>query len=200
MSKRMVDQANGRCRPRRRPFFPSFREIYRDHMDRHWPGVEQEGAWFGNRQSLSEAIDAAARSERQSGALHDHQCRVGRHRLAILAKMLGAQKDAIARARSFDALHGIVEAAADRIKGVGRLASYDVATRIGRYRGMAPEVIYLHAGARDGARALGIDDGSGKAPISRLPAPLNRLSPAQAEDVLCIYKRDLARLAWRGTR
>jgi hypothetical protein len=65
-------------------------------------------------------------------------------------------------------------------------------------KGISPDAVYLHTGTLDGARALGLARGGGKLAVSALPSPLNRLSPAQAEDVLCIYKADLKRLARRS--
>jgi hypothetical protein len=112
-----------------------------------------------------------------------------------LAESLAAQRKAIAAARSFPALLEIVEGAAARTKGVGALTCYDVAHRIGGYKGISPDAVYLHAGTLDGARALGLANGVRKIAVSALPSPLNRLPPAQAEDLLCIYKDDLRRIA-----
>jgi len=42
------------------------------------------------------------------------------------------------------------------VPGFGKLAVYDVAMRIGIWRDIWPRYVYLHAGTRKGARALGL--------------------------------------------
>jgi hypothetical protein len=80
------------------------------------------------------------------------------------------------------------------IAGLGELTIYDISHRIGAYLGSMPTEIYLHAGTRKGAKALGLDTNRKSIPMTELPAPLQRLTAAQAEDVLCIYHKVLARL------
>jgi hypothetical protein len=185
----------------------TFQAIYSDYLRRFGPEVGPEAEWFGKRRrSLTEAIAYAAKSELPSRhaqgmgrlVVHEHQRRVGKHRLARLAEILAAEEKAIAAARSFPVLLRIIESAAAQVNGIGALTCYDVAHRIGSYKGISPGAVYLHTGTLDGARALGLARGGGKLAVSALPSPLNRLSPAQAEDVLCIYKADLKRLARRS--
>jgi hypothetical protein len=83
------------------------------------------------------------------------------------------------------------------IPGIGDLTVYDTAIRIAAHRGLSPRRVYLHAGTRDGARALGV-------PRDRawvMPRELRRLRPMEIEDCLCIYKAELRRWAdgktWR---
>jgi hypothetical protein len=72
---------------------------------------------------------------------------------------------------------------AGRIPGIGPLAMYDFACRVGA--GMRPKLqstkIYLHSGTRIGARALG--RGRQAIDAHELPSELRRLSPRHAEDV-----------------
>lgn len=93
---------------------------------------------------------------------------------------------------SFDELHDLVEGATDDIRMIGPLTVYDVATRIGAYLDQQPKRIYLHAGTRGGARALGLDGNRRTLERSELPREFRRLTPAECEDVLCIYKDHLA--------
>lgn len=68
---------------------------------------------------------------------------------------------------------------------------YDVALRIAHgFLDLQPEYVYLHAGAAEGARYLGLR--GDKHPLSAFPAAMHRLTPAQAEDFLCICKDRLA--------
>jgi hypothetical protein len=75
------------------------------------------------------------------------------------------------------------------IPGIGELTVYDTAVRIGARFQLEPDRVYLHAGTRDGAKALLDVDGPREA-IERdeLPAQLRVLSPREIEDLLCIYK------------
>ena len=78
------------------------------------------------------------------------------------------------------------------IHGIGELAVYDIACRIGAFLGLSPERVYLHAGTREGARALGLRGASVRK--MDLPRAFGRLSPGEIEDCLCIYNADIRRL------
>ena len=66
---------------------------------------------------------------------------------------------------------------------------YDIAHRVGAHFGKTPQLIYLHAGTRIGARVFNI---SGDAfDPKELPRAFRRLIPAEIEDCLCIYKDEL---------
>lgn len=185
----------------RRPSVLGLQGIYTDYLRRYRSETGHEEKWFGSRRSLADAVLCAAKSELPSRAangsdrlvVHDHQRRVGRRRLSYFAARLVAELDALDSARSFPDILKVVEVVAGRIRGIGALTCYDVAHRIGWYKGISPDAVYLHTGTLEGARALGLETRSGKIHVTALPRPLSRLTPAQAEDVLCIYKRDLRR-------
>ena len=59
---------------------------------------------------------------------------------------------------------------------------------------LSPEVVYLHAGTKMGARALGLDTRQGILEPEELPTPFRSLEPCECEDFLCIYKDELAEL------
>ena len=80
------------------------------------------------------------------------------------------------------------------MRGIGELAVYDITCRIGAFLDIRPERIYLHAGTRDGARALGLGLRGASVRKADLPGDFGRLSPAEIEDCLCIYKSDIQRL------
>jgi hypothetical protein len=66
-----------------------------------------------------------------------------------------------------------------------------MALRIGARFGLEPKRVYVHAGTRDGARALGLDADRRTIEMAELPAPIRRLTAREAEDLLCIYKSRL---------
>ena len=84
----------------------------------------------------------------------------------------------------------MIEEATKEVARFGKLASYDVAHRIGAYLNLVPDYIYLYAGTADGAKALGL--WGDKVEKSKFPKSLQRLSPAQIEDFLCIFKNELS--------
>jgi hypothetical protein len=74
---------------------------------------------------------------------------------------------------------------------------YDTSLRIGAKLGFEPKHVYLHAGTRVGARALGLDTSASYLRASELPAPLRALRPHEIEDALCIFKRQFKHLTTR---
>lgn len=52
--------------------------------------------------------------------------------------------------------------------------------------------MFLHAGTRTGARALGLDTSRQAISPDELPKAFRKLNPREIEDVLCIYKDQLA--------
>ena len=95
----------------------------------------------------------------------------------------------MAKVANFDALIRLVDEKIGGIAGIGALTVYDIAHRIGAYLRKEPTRVYLHAGTRVGALALGIEDNVFDPKI--LPKAFSRLSAAEVEDCLCIYKDDL---------
>ena len=84
------------------------------------------------------------------------------------------------------------------IKGIGALTVYDIAHRLGAHFGKAPQLVYLHAGTRTGARVFNIIGDSFDPRI--LPKAFSRLAPSEIEDCMCIYKDELAMAHTREPR
>jgi hypothetical protein len=82
----------------------------------------------------------------------------------------------------------------ESIPGRKGLTVYDIADRIGAYLALRPAEVFLHAGTRKGAKALGLDTGSKSLSMSCLPEDLQSVEPEEAEDILCIYREVLARI------
>lgn len=151
--------------------------------------------FYRGQPTFEDAVRVAALSIRgPDQKRHSHQCRIPG---AALNEAWRALRTAPLReAKDFDALHDLVVSTTRGIPKIGALACYDIAERIGVQLGLQPDkLVYLHAGARDGARALGIH---GDIVDKRgFPATFRRLSAAELEDCLCVYKDDLARIAQR---
>ena len=77
---------------------------------------------------------------------------------------------------------------------------YDTAWRIGAKLELEPELVYLHAGTRKGAKALGLDSRRENIDPQDLPLPLQRLRPIHIENFLCLYKDRLERHSQDGVQ
>ncbi len=140
-------------------------------------------------------IKHAALSRTKENKKHRHQWRLSDDDLAEFSKQL-LKKNAKARiinAKSFDDLLKVV--AGCKVKGVGPLAIYDVALRLG-YDRLLPGKIHLHAGTRVGAKNLfGADYVRGKGVLERtdFPKPFQGLECWELENLLCVCKDELAK-------
>jgi hypothetical protein len=148
--------------------------------------------WKAEGLTLAGAISRACLSVipgRTRMIRHGHQRRLPEAVLCEATAAVLSLEHEIAAATDFDELHALVCLACSSVPGTGRLYCYDVAHRIGLHVGLSPAWIYLHTGTREGAKALGINvAGREHIALSELPQTLQVLSPADAEDVLCIYK------------
>ena len=138
---------------------------------------------------LTKAIEQAAMATGPGGKKHRHQYRIPWAVLRRVADCLLSKQSEIEACQSFECLKEIVEEC--RVSGFGRVALYDTAQRIGVNLGLAPDRVYLHAGARDGARNLGMDVSRGYLMPEELPLPLQELEPDDVETFLCRYKHEL---------
>ncbi|MGO9930423.1 MAG: hypothetical protein ACLPV8_01190 [Steroidobacteraceae bacterium] len=145
-----------------------------------------------SKRTLSDAIDAAALSLMPSGRRFPHQRRISRTVLEESRRALIANMASLAAAVSFEALHAEIKRIVGSIHGIGELYIYDTAVRIGAKRGLPPDRVYLHAGVRVGVRNLGLDPTLDSVDVKDMPQALHRLAPYEIEDVLCIYKDQLA--------
>ena len=142
-----------------------------------------------NQGNLASAISVATLSKNHLSKKHDHQRRLKNENLeSFKAKLLTRQKE-IHNVADFDSLLSIIEYC--KIKGVGEVACYDIANRIGNYLDKQPEFVYLHAGTRKGLEnLLGSKVKCRYIKKSDLPEPFksSTLTCHEIEDILCIYK------------
>jgi len=167
----------------------TFDEIVNDYIRTQRPYTGEEMMDFAKESTPSAAIRRAALCDRKDGKRHDHQRRIPRVLLEHAEAKLQAIRRKLSNAADFAALHRLVDEEIGSIKGIGTLTVYDIAHRIGAYFRKTPKRVYVHAGVRVGARALGIEGDSFDPKI--LPKPFARLAPSEIEDCLCIYKDEL---------
>ena len=167
---------------------PNWEAILRDYDRRQCCGCDEQIAWFQRQPSLRAAIDTAARAVDSRGRRFSHQYRIRRGAIGEATAALLAIEKQLARANSFEALFELVSKQLQDVAGIGALYWYDTAFRIGAYRRLFPLCVYLHAGTRTGARALGLDYRKNALEMSEIPAALLKRKPHEVEDILCMYK------------
>jgi len=164
-------------------------DIVSDYIREYRDDARKEMRYFEVQRSSSAAIRKAALCELPNGRRHAHQRRIpGTLLEQVEAKLQGIRRK-LARATDFIAVHRLVDDEIGKIKGIGALTVYDVAHRIGAHFGRTPQLVYLHAGARAGARVFNISGDSFDPAI--LPKAFSCLEPSEIEDCLCIYRNEL---------
>ena len=159
-----------------------------DYIKHHRDDAARELRFYRSMPTPARAIRRGARARTADGGKHPHQWRIPRGVLRAFGAQLARRESALSEAGSFDELHEAVRCVGDPIHGVGELAVYDTALRIGARLGLDPERVYLHRGTRDGAAAVGVDHRRSTIAVSKLPSPFARLAPHEIEDCLCIFK------------
>lgn len=147
-------------------------------------------AYSAKAPNLSEAISRACAGRREDGKMFAMDSCIFKPARDEFTDRMTARTGLVARCKTFDDLHDVVEAAA--VKGIGSLLIYNVTCRIGAHRGLEPrDHVYLHAGPLKGWKRLtGSRESPKRVSLSTLPDELTVLPPRLIEDLLCEY-RDL---------
>ena len=169
--------------------------IVDDYVSKYREGAARELRFFAIQGSLADAVRHASFAEGPQGKRLSHQRRIPRNVLARVSTILGSALSDLESSKTFEDLHEKVEALIRHIPGVGELMVYDTSLRIGANLGLSPKEVFLHAGTRNGARALGLDTKRVSIPPDELPIELRDLKPREIEDLLCIYKDQLQEIS-----
>ncbi len=175
------------------------RPVVADYRMKYKPRLDEMLSYFAGMPSLEHAIEAAALARRPDGKRYRHQWRIQRSVLEQGARALRAIESELASSATFRELHDLVVRATYELRRFGELTRYDAALRIGACRAILPADVYLHAGTRAGCKALGLDATADVLPVSVFPEPLRELRPHEIEDLVCIYKKQLARGGEEGS-
>ena len=189
-------RSHGPCRPPHDPgaVLLSFADVVQDYIRQYRANAGRELAFYRGMNSLDQAIEKAGNAECEDGTKYDHQWRIPTPTLARAAKALLAKRAEISKCSNFQNLIDLVKGTLGPMKGIGELALYDTALRIGARLEIEPEYVYLHRGTRKGAKALGLASRHKYLKVSELPKEFARLKPREIEDCLCIYAIELSRL------
>ena len=189
----IAGRSQRRCSPRDAGSIKSHGDVVRAYIRDYRDDAAAELDFFRKQPSLGKAIHFAALSIDCDGKRHSHQRRLSAQVLGTAKRNLETAASLLRRCQSFAELHEVVRARIGMIRGIGPLTVYDIATRVGGHLGLEPELVYVHAGTAEGARALGLDGAKTLAP-EKLPRAFQVLKPREMEDCLCIYASDLTRL------
>jgi hypothetical protein len=164
------------------------RAIAADYQQYHRRPAAKELRHFRMLRTDQEAISKAALAQLPTGKRHPHQYRIPLAALQESERRLLGNLPVLRQAKSFDHLFELVAAIIQPIRGIGELAVYDTAVRVGARFECEPTKVYLHAGTRLGAKALGLVWRNATLELTELPVELRTLTARELEDLLCIYK------------
>jgi len=160
-----------------------------DYLQQYGNSYDIEDKWWGDKNiTWSKALSRAWRSRFENEKMHSHQCRVA-HKLDLGLKISYADNIQPNDFKDFESVYSWVKSVTDRVKGLGATTAYDIARRLGAWLNIQPTVVYLHAGAAEGANKLGIK--GEKVSLNDFPQEIQNLGATHAENFLCIYKNCL---------
>jgi len=167
-------------------------EAVSDYIEHHRDDAARELRFYRLMPTVARAIHRGARARTADRGKHPHQWRIPRDTLREFGAQLARHEHVLREVESFADLHLVVEEVGRPIHGIGELAIYDTALRIGARLSLPPSEVYLHRGTRSGAEAVGVDPRRSTVAVSELPAAFAALEPHEIEDCLCIFKGLLA--------
>lgn len=151
--------------------------------------------------TLVEAIRRAVEARDADGKHHNHQSKVDIIARRTFGNLIWRERNWLRRMgrerelkelewyTKFDFIYEWM----DEIKpvGIGPVTVYDVCVRICAFLGIEPKSVYLHAGVKQGIKALmpGNDWRQvGRVPMYMFPEPFCDMTADEVEDILCTYR------------
>jgi hypothetical protein len=165
-------------------------------VEEYHPRREAELSYYVQLPPTRELIEKATLALRCDGKRHSHQRLIPHKVLAAMSKRLRRHSKKVLAASDFHSLWMLIKQLS--IPGFGELARYDTALRIAARLGCLPTRVYLHAGTRTGARALGLKIASTSLEIVDVRKELHCLQAYEIEDFLCVFKHKVKKLAKKG--
>lgn len=172
----------------------SFGDVITAYIRDYRDDKRERLGFYRNLPSRQAVLGIVGSWKDKDGHCPSHQRRVPREAKAKAGRLIRSAR--LNGVRSFEALEVKVGSLIGRVRGIGPTTVYDVSLAIGAKFGLEPELIYLHAGTLDGARAIGLSvRGLRVLPMDAFPSAFRRLRPYEVEDCLCIYKHELRGIA-----
>ena len=166
-------------------------EIVNDYLNKFADSLDRELHFFESQPSLTETISRAAMAETSLGKQSGHQpaYRFSTKELSEAKRCLLEKEEQICTCKTFDELHMLVNKTIGCVYKNAVLYVYDTAWRIGAKLKLEPGVVYLHAGTRKGAEALGLNvKKRNTLELHELSVLLQQLRPIHIENLFCLYK------------
>jgi hypothetical protein len=141
------------------------------------------------QKTLKEAIEVSAKSVDENTKVHFHQRRVEKPELNNFAGRLISRENEISSAKTFDDIFEIINS--EKNEFITELTIYDVAQRIGAFKNVYSDKIYLQSGTKVGAEnLLGRLGDSTFLLREDLPSPFQHpdFTLADIEEILFQYK------------
>jgi len=168
--------------------------LVRKYISMIRPIAQDELNWFRSQPNLKEAVKCAGLAINRKGKRYFHQRKIIREALPQAESILSAHLKSIKKCTDFDELYNLIDTLLEHVDGIGELYIYDTSLRIGAKLNCLPSKVYLHAGVREGAKAIGFNGKLKYVELSDLPKELQELEPHEIEDVLCIFKDKLKQI------
>ncbi len=189
-----LSMSNMLCGKPKQPNTNNLDFLVSKYINLYGDSYEQEDAWWGHKKSTwGEAIERAWISRLQNRKMHGHQRRVAKYLPDGLNIALADRKHK-EEFNDFQDLYIWIKSITDSVKGLGTTTTYDVARRLGVWLEIKPVLVYLHAGAADGARKFNIKGDF--IPLSKFPKEIQSLGDnhgtTHVENFLCIYKNNIS--------
>ncbi len=162
------------------------------------PRLHQEVEYYKNRLSSLVAIQQAALGHTPVGnqvMINPHQRRPPKGSKPIAMKALTEIQEDLLNVASFEELFLMIKDVKDGVNGVGPLWAYDTALRIGWYLNLYPNQVFIHAGAKQGAKILletncvGMENLGRYVSLHEFPKELHSLAPFEVENFLCLWNK-----------
>jgi hypothetical protein len=147
-------------------------------------------AFCKEQKNLTNAIIVACASV-YNNKKHSHQKRIKSNILEDFGIKVTLIIKEIENVKTFDNLLNLINNIS--LNGIGPLAKYDIALRIGFYKKIYPSKIYLHAGTKKGTEILLRkkikDKYISKETLTKIYPNLEKLTCAELEVYLCVFPK-----------
>lgn len=183
-----VKPPSSSCKPVKHDSDTTLAKLVRSYQVHNRPDSINELEFFRNMPSIELAVYHASLAINGNNKRFSHQYRIP---LTALKRAEALLITFASKLRGFNTFHELQVFLGDlllSVQGLGELYVYDTALRLGSFLKLSPQYVYLHAGTRTGARALGLNVSEGFLSVSSLPKEIRNLAPHEIEDFLCIYK------------
>lgn len=173
----------------------SLKDIVKEYKEKYRQLRTDELIYF-KKLTSEESIKIASSGKCENKKKHPHQKRLKSSALENGSNVLCSNSKELTIYKDFDKLQSTVKRLIDGNKtknpdttGLGPLYIYDTSLRIASKLDIAPNFVYLHAGALEGAgKLLRIRVKTEKLEINKFPEEFKELEAHEIENLLCLYK------------